>query len=375
MRRGARMARRVGGIAALLLASCGGQSIVPEPSSGGGSGEGGSGGDGDFSPLPFGRPGRSCEEATFECQGESCCERLSVPGGPMRGLLFRGIDPEVDRGNETWIESDVEVEVSPFLLDKYPVTVGRYRRFLRAFAGEYPEVDAGAIPGVPGSGWTESMSARVSRTASELSDLVYERPAKAYGLPPEGGGYENFPLPGTGFEDAMLFCLWEGGRLPTYAEYRRATVGNDVNRSCPWGAVMDLDPCLAANWTLCSQSPRASSALTHRAEDPWFGFTPVGAFPDGVGPFGHLELVGNSVGVWIRDGHWPEEWILRSSDETKPDELDPPRRDPVALVERDPYSIREPDEPLWQVTGGCGWIGIGRYFGAGFRCAYNLGSE
>jgi formylglycine-generating enzyme len=46
--------------------------------------------------------------------------------------------------------------VSTFALDKYEVTVGRFRRFIASYVSDTasaPPAGAGANPAVPGSGW------------------------------------------------------------------------------------------------------------------------------------------------------------------------------------------------------------------------------
>jgi formylglycine-generating enzyme required for sulfatase activity len=68
----------------------------------------------DIGPSCNGRSG-----ATNDCQGQSCCDRLGVPGGVVA----------YQRDGNATAESRV---VKPFVLDKFEVTVGRFRAWVEA---------------------------------------------------------------------------------------------------------------------------------------------------------------------------------------------------------------------------------------------------
>ncbi len=80
--------------------------------------------------------------------------------------------------------------------------------------------------------------------------------------------------------DAVAFCAWAGGRLPTGAEWEAAARGDD-ERPWPWGHTFDADRC-------------------NCAEASWGWTVPVRTHPDGAAPCGAEQLAGN-VWEWVSD--------------------------------------------------------------------------
>ena len=50
------------------------------------------------------------------------------------------------------------------------------------------------------------------------------------------GDNEQLPMNCVGFYEAFAFCLWDGGRLPTEAEWESVAAGGEENRLYPWGS-------------------------------------------------------------------------------------------------------------------------------------------
>ena len=207
------------------------------------------------------------------------------------GAFYRSYD------GVTFNDRSNPATVSAFRLDKYEVTVGRFRKFVEAYRQDMIPEGAGKNPNDPNDpGWSAEWNVEpiFAANAAELTSQRWGGVDCAGSLSTElgqtwtanPGANESKPINCLTWYMAYAFCIWDGGRLPTEAEWNYAAAGGSEQRVYAWSsppADTTYDDSYAVYCgTSCSPQNVGSRA------------------PKGDGRWGHADLTGN-ITEWILD--------------------------------------------------------------------------
>jgi len=216
-------------------------------------------------------------------QTESCCAAVSVPGGTF-ARSYDGVG---------YTDSSFTATVSSFKLDRFLVTVGRMRTFVTAVEGGWLPAagsgkhahlnNGGGLNGGTESGWDPSWSAMLPTTRQGWDDVLLCDPTLATWTSSPGAN-EELPINCIEWQEAYAMCIWDGGFLPSEAEWNYAAAGGSDQRVYPWStpAMSTTIDCSYANF---DPGPACSSP---------YGLEAVGSeSPKGDGKYGQADAVGN----------------------------------------------------------------------------------
>jgi sulfatase modifying factor 1 len=246
-----------------------------------------------------------------DCEAVNPCTTLRVPGGTFE----MGRSEDCTRADYFPSGSSSEtpehsVSLGPYWLDKYEVTVARFRRFVQAYSGR-PSVGAGKNPHVDGSGWqaewNEQLPADGAALLERLDGQVTPTNFNTWSHDPGAG--ECRPINFIDWYLAFAFCAWDGGRLPTEAEWELAAAGGAEERLFPWGSSLELDGRAVYACSFSGSSSCTTRDLPH-----------VGSVPRGSGRFGHADLAG-SLGEPVRDQFELDSYSLPGAASANPIDL------------------------------------------------------
>ena len=212
--------------------------------------------------------------------GRDGAPMVLVPGGPFQ----RGSDDEgVAAGlavcresyaspedcTEAWFSREQprrKVELSPFYVDVYEVTNGRYLQCVESGACEPIAWERCRIFDVESGEW------RKGQSAAGLAASAPEHPVVC-----------------ATWREAQSYCAWAGKRLPTEAEWEKAARGAE-GRAFPWGDAWEPS---WLNW---------GEDQGYGGVDGFVTSAPVGSFPRNKSPYGAMDMAGN-VWEWTHDWH------------------------------------------------------------------------
>jgi formylglycine-generating enzyme required for sulfatase activity len=239
--------------------------------------------------------------------GKDGAPLVLVPAGPFPMGVPKG---DRDGGRDEY--PNHEVFLDAYYIDKFEVTNGRYREFVRATGHRPPQ-----HPNDP---------SRNLWQGAVMPDSIADQ-----------------PVINVDWQDADAYCRWAGRRLPTEAEWEKAARGTGDPRF-PWGNVEPTHKHLNFN-----QRWQGEKTLK-----------PVGSYEAGKSPFGAYDMAGN-VWEWVAD--WYDAFYYEKS----------PARNPKGPATGTDKVLRssgwEVETPLVRSVTRVKSDPLNRNHSTGFRCA------
>jgi sulfatase modifying factor 1 len=190
-----------------------------------------------------------------------------------------------------------EVYVSPFAIDRFPVTNIEFAKFVAA---------TGHLTDAERYGWSFVFWLQVpeDRVEEVVEDSAAAAPwwykvRRAFWREPEGAGSNiddraDHPVVHVSWNDAAAYASWADKNLPTEAEWEFAARGGLVQKLYPWG-----DELMPEGRHLCNIW-QGEFPYRNTAADGYAATCPVDAFPDNG--YGLSSMTGN---VW----EWCADWF------------------------------------------------------------------
>lgn len=215
----------------------------------------------------------SCSGGVNTCGpggNETCCASPPLPGGSF-ARSYDGV-------SAGFTDPSFAATVSEFHLDAHEVSVARFQKFVAAYPASQPATGSGRNPHDAGDpGWLAAWTASLPATQADLNAAL-----ACDGLTSQG---VTDPVRCVSWYVAQAFCIWDGGRLPTEAEWNFAAAGGDQQRVYPWSVPS-------------SSTTISASHATYQVAAP----TRPGLHGLDLARWGQRDLAGN-VWEWTIDYH------------------------------------------------------------------------
>jgi len=239
----------------------------------------------------------SCQGLAANCgagSNENCCTSPLVTGGSF------------NRDNNAIYPATV----SSFQLDKFEVTVGRFRNFVAAVvggwtpasgSGKHTHLNSGAglansAGGGNEPGWDTTWNTNLPTVKATWDGAGYLGGNATYQTwTPSTGANETRPINHVNWYQSAAFCIWDGGFLPSEAEWNYAAAGGSAQRTYPWGAAVPGANASLAVYGCYFNGAGSCTGVTNIA--------PVGSVAAGNGLYGQADLAGNVF-------EWNLDWYL-----------------------------------------------------------------
>ncbi len=241
--------------------------------------------------------GMDCGGTGGDAGTSDCCASYGVRGGSF--------DRSYDAVTPGFTNAGYSATVSDFRLDAYEATVGRFRAFVSAVVSGYQPMTGsgkhaylnggsgltnvgGGDAGASEPGWSASWNTNLGQNQTAWNTALACNNATWTATP---GSNEHRPINCVTWYEAYAFCIWDGGFLPSEAEWNYAASGGSEQRVYPWSSPATSTTIDCQHATYAAMSGACSSS----------GPTDVGFdSPLGDGKFGQSDLAGN-VSEWTLD--------------------------------------------------------------------------
>jgi sulfatase modifying factor 1 len=249
-----------------------------------------------------------CVRTPQSCLGYddfTTCESYLVPGG----TFLRGNDPLHE-------DAGAPATITTFRLDAFEVDLARFRPFVTAVilgtglpspgygihnnvAGDRG-LNGGGDAGVYETGWDPAWSSMFPMEEQQWDDnLSCGYLANVWVANAVSDIFNELrPINCVTWYEAYAFCIWDGGFLPSEAEWNYAAAGGAAQRLYPWGST---DPDTKSQYAVYGCLYPQPTAFNEVTAD---NISNVDQLPMGVGAFGQWALAGN-MAEWTLDFYNP----------------------------------------------------------------------